>query len=69
MSGTNTPVTPELVQEAREWVADCEWKEDPEDITEYADSEIVRGVERHYDGGWAAFVRNSGYDERQEAER
>lgn len=46
----------DLIREAREWVAECSWKEDPEEIEEYSDAEIKRGVNRHYEGGWCQFV-------------
>lgn len=59
---TSPPPTPEQVQAARDWVADCMWKEDPEDIAEYDDATIVRGVQRHYDGGWAQFLGDANLD-------
>jgi hypothetical protein len=49
----------ELIAEAREWVADCMWVEDPEDLDDLTDDEIQRGVNRHYDGGWRQFVSNT----------
>ncbi len=58
-----TDVDPRLLQEARDWVSDCQWKEDPEDLDEYSDDDIIRGVNRHYDGGWATFVRATGLAE------
>jgi hypothetical protein len=58
---------PEFVQAARDWVLDCSWKENPEDILEMSDTEILRGVERHYDGGLSQFARD-GLDATWEAE-
>jgi hypothetical protein len=43
------------IHAAREWVEECSWKEDPEDIAEMTDDEIVRGVDKHYEGGWRQF--------------
>ena len=46
-----------LVEDAREWVRDCSWADlDDEDIDQLGTIALVRGVELHYDGGWAAFV-------------
>lgn len=45
--------TPVQVADARAWAADCTWADDTESLP---DAAIVRGVARHYDGGWAAFV-------------
>ncbi len=46
-----------LLAEARAWVADCAWREDPDEIAEYSDQEIIRGVDRHYDGGIDGLAR------------
>ena len=48
-------VTPELVAEAYEWLGDvCD------DLpVEVSAAEIVRNVNRWYEGGWAQFVRDS----------
>lgn len=51
--------TPETIAAAREWVADCVWIEDPEDIEEMTDAQILAGVERHYDGGLAQFIADA----------
>jgi hypothetical protein len=46
----------EDLAEARAWIADCAWGDlDPEDIASLTDAEVMRGVERHYDGGLLAF--------------
>jgi hypothetical protein len=47
-----------LIKEAREWVAECMWREDPEELDELTDAQIKRGVNRHYDGGWSGFIRD-----------
>lgn len=43
----------DLIREARSWIADC--FEDV-DVAELSDAEVRSGVQRHYEGGWAAFV-------------
>ena len=48
---------------ARSWVLDCSWKEDPEEIEEMPDAEILRGIARHYDGGMAQFTRDAQLEE------
>lgn len=49
----------ELVAEARAWVSDCVWREDPEEIAEMSDEEILRGVDRAYEGGVAQLARDA----------
>lgn len=59
------PWTPAQVAEARGWVADCMWREEPEDLDELTDAQVVRGVDRHFDGGMTELVRNASLDERE----
>lgn len=49
-----------LVKEARSWAEDCSWVEDSEEIKDMSDYRIVRGVDRHYDGGWEQFKKDCG---------
>ena len=49
----------ELNTAAREWVSECTWKEDPEDLEDLTDAEVRRGVNRHYEGGWQQFVQDT----------
>ena len=52
-------LTPQNIADAREWISDCEWGNlEPDDIAELSDIDIVRGVDRHYSGGWEEFLRN-----------
>lgn len=44
-----------LVAQARGWIADSF---DDVDAFELTDSEVIQGVQRHYDGGWAAFLED-----------
>lgn len=53
---TRIEATPEQIAAARDWVTDCDWK-DNDHLDGYSDEDIVRGVNRHYDGGWSGFVR------------
>jgi hypothetical protein len=50
-------ITPEVISAMREWVSDCSWGEGPEEIEEMSDTQIVRGVARHFDGGIEEFLR------------
>lgn len=48
-----------LVPFMREWALDCAWSEEPEDIERMTDAQVIRGVQRNYDGGLAQFVRDN----------
>ena len=48
----------DLIKEARAWLADLEWADEP-DFAAMSDEQIRRGVQRHYDGGWAGFVADA----------
>jgi hypothetical protein len=43
------------VEAARAWALDCDWL-DRDEIAELSARAIVRGIESHYDGGWAQFI-------------
>ena len=45
-----------LVREARAWIADCFGDICVADLD---DPEVIKGVERHYAGGWAQFTRDN----------
>ena len=50
-------VTPDQIAAMREWVADCSWGDmDEESLAELTDEQIIRGVNKHYDGGIRAFL-------------
>jgi hypothetical protein len=42
--------------EARWWIADCLWRAD--DLLELSDEEVIKKVDRYYDGGWKQFCRD-----------
>ena len=44
---------PEVVQEARDWIAEC--VSNPEDVEDASDDECIQWVCRNYCGGWGAF--------------
>lgn len=50
---------PEMVKQMREWVKDIQWKEDSEEIDELSDVDIVKGVQKHYEGGINQFVKDT----------
>lgn len=53
-------VTTSQLKEARGWIMDCVWADMDEDqAAELTGEQIVKGIERHYEGGWAAFLVDS----------
>lgn len=46
-----------LIAQAREWCSDCDWL-DSEDIADLTPAEVLAGVERHYEGGLAQFIKD-----------
>lgn len=46
-----------VIRAMREWAADCCWV-DADGLDDYSDSQIIAGVNRHYDGGVAAFLED-----------
>ncbi len=52
---TNEPI----INAAREWLKDCVWRDIDEDgIDEATASDVLAAVDRHYEGGIVAFVRD-----------
>lgn len=53
-------VTAEQIAEARGWIADCTWRElEEDDVPELTTEQVIKGIQRHYDGGWSQFVADS----------
>lgn len=52
------------VADARAWIADC-WGDDLADSL--TNGEVIDGVARHYDGGWAQFHRDAGRESAAQA--
>lgn len=51
--------TAELADEARDWIADCQWDDiDEDDAGDLTDAQALSGVSRKYDGGLEAFIDN-----------
>ena len=48
-----------IYDQARAWIADCTWADQP-DVDSLTDEQVKRGIERHYDGGWAGFIADAG---------
>ena len=46
---------------AREWLVEC-FGDQADEIEESSDAQIKREVERHYDGGWSAFLTQARLD-------
>lgn len=53
----STEPTADNLYDARGWLLDCGFSD--ELIFDLTDSQIVRFVDREYDGGWAAFLTDS----------
>jgi hypothetical protein len=53
VQGVLKSASAEMMAEARGWLEDC-FDDLPGDLS---DAEVVKGVNRHYDGGWAGFAR------------
>jgi hypothetical protein len=50
-----------MVEQMRDWVADCMWAnlEDEEAVADLSNLAIIRGVRRHYMGGLDQFCLDS----------
>jgi hypothetical protein len=44
--------------EGRIWIGDCSWRDEPEYLEDLTDDEVIRGINRHYNGGWIQFVED-----------
>jgi hypothetical protein len=55
------PVPPSVLSAARGWIADNVWEDiaDEGDVADLSDAEVVAGIQRHCDGGWAGFRREA----------
>ena len=52
-------MTTEQMQQARDWLNDCEWSDlDDNDINEMPDASVIAGIARHYDGGTEQFIKD-----------
>lgn len=61
MAGAVTGLDPDVVEQMRDWISDCGWKDlDPEDAEELSAEQVADGVRRRYDGGVEQFLADSG---------
>jgi hypothetical protein len=50
-------MTPQMIADARDWLADCAWLDmESDDFADITDSAVIDGVRRHYDGGINQFI-------------
>ena len=52
-------VTEQVLCEARGWVGDCAWREEPQELDELPDAAILAGLDRHYAGGLPQSLRDT----------
>ena len=45
------------IEQAREWILDCSWRETEDGLELLSDLEVVQGIEKHCAGGWLGFVK------------
>lgn len=54
-----TAYTAAQIQDMKNWIMDCVWQDlDTDDVAQLTDTEVLRGVQKHYDGGLAEFMRS-----------
>lgn len=54
-----TEITPEILEDMRYWVSECEWREQEfENFDPWNESDeiIIKGVKNHFAGGLRAFL-------------
>jgi hypothetical protein len=54
---TTSTLTPADIKAARDWIADCSWGEGS--LGSLTDEQVIRGISRHYAGGWARFLQDA----------
>jgi hypothetical protein len=53
------PLNKEQLEHAKDWIKDCEWREEDEDFAEELTShQIADGIETHYHGGVKQFLND-----------
>ena len=49
---------PEIIKTMRDWISDCSWLDlDGSEVDSLSDEEVLRGVQKHFDGGIKEFIR------------
>jgi hypothetical protein len=58
MKNISDDYTREQIDAMRDWVKECQWREDwdDDDVDNAPDAVIIRGVARHYEGGLKQFL-------------
>lgn len=53
--------TEQQIKSMREWAKDCQWNDDIDNefIDELTSTQVLIGIEKHYDGGIAQFLLDS----------
>lgn len=62
MANLDTSWSKKLIHEARNWIADCQWGESDEDPDFYKDLtpfQVMRGINKFYDGGITQFIKDN----------
>ena len=56
----HTDLTPELIRQAKDWIADCEWADIlcQSDIDSLRPESVFASVQKHYSGGWEQFIKD-----------
>ena len=55
------PLRENHMDDMRDWLKDCVWADmDSADVNDLSDSAILRGINRHYDGGVDQFRADAG---------
>lgn len=51
-------LSPEIINQMKDWIKDCQWIDisDESGVDEFSISEILKGIEEHYDGGIKGFL-------------
>lgn len=54
--------TEDQINLMRDWAKDCTWADDQDNefIDELSDIEVLKGIEKNYEGGLAAFMQTVG---------
>ena len=62
---------PQIIKDMRDWVKDCQWGDisDESDVDEFTDIEIVKGVDKAFDGGVEGFIQSGDYKPIAESEK
>jgi hypothetical protein len=60
MNHTPDTIPAPVLNEMRDWLKDCEWRDSHDEhdmIDEATDAEIIKAIDRNYQGGVNEFIR------------